>query len=1302
MRVPVSSSVAVWAITSAVAISAAAPQPPVERFATYCGHATKLFDAETLVKDWRAAEMPGTPKDRIGALSPAPAKPDAPVPPPVPVVRSSTGAPVYDLDFGRLDVGCYVVRVIAMAKPDDVDQYRKPLFMDLRVTLPDGIEEYHRQRIPYTTDFYAVAELYFLIDTPGPCRGKLSVGAGSAVDLYIHNIEFHDVLKGLPQTAAKQRPGLFSAEERDVLRKNVKPDEARASVAKVVRPMDPLWSEAAKPLTPKDRAARDDLLWNAFPPINSQCVGWYPTAFPLGEILQPPASVKKAVDEAGAWDGPMWNLAPLTLTNTKLKLTYTRDDFLHHRPLPDPYPAKDDGGGVYFPAVAGMEHAQNYAILAAPLSYRWRTMIGLLGAHDGNDIVHRVPYLYHALGNRNAARDAAFLLCRWAHIYPTFSDAMILSGSLIAPAGIYKRDLRLRTRFLNEGVDGLQQGLAVSYDYLFDYIKGNQELAQAVGRFVPWVRTDEDVRRLIETRILQFGARQVMHFNVFNDKETPTFLMRLAAVQQAPDVTRPWMEFLWSRTWVYPHARAGLPDYLSTTTQRDGSTDIGSVYYSQGGTPFLELALMTHRYVLNGGDTAYDLADVKRYRKVADACNFPLAASVAGYPLSVGDVGGPAKPRIFALFMPGLEENFRSGAELTGDPALAWITANYYGRGGENDAQWAALTRSAALCKSNPFLGQPSRVLTNWSAILETGQEAQDYRFIRAAMMRIGTGVGHQHWDTLDLQMMAHGVRAMNDVGWRGGYTAPHPTSSQLHSLVEIDETNWQGHAWIAAFAPARGAQYMRGVAVSPANVPGAGRRTREVALIDVDDGAPGVVPPAPLPYTDKTRFDPAAITPNSYIVDVQRQSGGGLHTFCFHGTLSDDFQINLPDRGELTNDVEKNYLRRFAQGPGMKTAGTVPDVLQATWRLRRNEETLKVIDRDGKETNCRLWNAEAMMQGAAYDPKSPPKFTRLHLLGRAGDRALVAWPCPTEGNPDKVTWPFLFVQKRGPALETVHLSVVESYAGQPFIASVREVPVPENEADVLRAVAVEVRTVNGHRDLTLSNPRGKRRVVGDVTATAGFAVVSTDDRGLRLAAMTEGTELTTQSGTLRMAKPAWSAKVTRVDYWDRRVFLDADWSDALLPGEQIEFGNDKHRTTYTVVSASREGGATVLSLDKALDLSYAHVAALDPAKGTVVVNIGPAGLTPGMTDGLTCSNADNSRTWPCTVVGGDSGRYTYKLNTPFKPEDFPVGSVFQLWEFGPGDLARLAARASVRRTDGNRWVIESNGKADWTPARGL
>jgi hypothetical protein len=1292
------------------ASAASRPSPAqVEQYTGRSAFMRKLFDQDTQLNRWTAPDLPGISADRVGPVAAAIRKDyklTGETRPPVVAARLAPDAPAVQLDLGHLEIGCYVIRVIALVKSEDIEQHRKPLYLDFRVNdRPGGAASYYRHRIPYWDDFFCVTEFYFNADESRAYRGTLAVGPGSMVDLHVHAIEFHDVLRGLDGRAHKTRPGLFTDEERAVLRQQVKPEEVRAKVKGQVLALDSYLADPASPeLDAGGRRQRDEVLWNAFPPINSQFLGWFPLAFQQKEVYSPP-SLNMAEVEAqhGRWEleGSWKNwFGPLVIVNNKLGLRYTREDLENHRPLPDPYPYKDDGGAVYLPRKEGMEHAEHFSPLGLPLRYRWTAMANPVAITDGDDAEHRLPYLYHVLGDRRAARDAALLLCKWAYIFPTFTQAQVLDGSLIAPATPYNYDPRLVRRFANGEINGIQQGLAVSYDFLFDFIQGNQELAHAVSRFIPWVKTEGDVRRLIETRVLQFGAKQVMRFHVRSDKETPGLLMRLAAVQQDPDLTRPWMEYLWKETWVYPHARAGLPDYLSTTTQRDGSTDIGSIFYTGAGSPFLPLSLMTRRYVRNGGDPKYDLTDLDRYRKIRDACTLPLAASVAGYPLSIGDVGGPAKPRIFSG-LAGFELNFRAGAHLASDAALAWITREYFGRAGESDAQWADLVAAAARQPTNPFLGQPSRVLANWAGILETGQEAQDFRFVRAAILRVGTGHGHQHSDTLDLQVIAHGVRAANDVGWRPGYSAPHPTFSQLHNLVEVDETNWQGHAWVPILASTPGIQYMMGVASPPASVKTVRSRTREVALVDVDEGTPGTQPPAPLPYTDQTRFDPQAITPNSYVFDVERIAGGSMHTYCFHGTISDEFHVNAAAMGEPQAGAEADYLRRFLQGGDCpRQAGTAPESLEATWRLRRSEQTVNTLDRDGKPVAIKIAAGEAAMLGPAYDPASRPKFTRLHLPGQAGARVLTAWLMPTDHNPERATWPFLFVQKRGEDLQTVWPAIIEPYAGEPFITGVRRLPMADNEDDAMQAVAVEVTTRNGRVDLCFSDGRLKPRSVAAFEIAGRYAYVSRDDQGLRLAQLVEGTRLATPWGTLLVDKPAHAGTIVRVDYFKRSVWLDGEWSNVELVGQQVELGNPKHRTSFTVVAAEREGELTRLTLDKALDLSFAHVVSASPQTGKVVVNIGPVGLDNGMNEGLTCTTDDLARSWRCRVLGGESGNFAYQLEGAFSESDFPVGSVLRLWELGVGDEARLASHATVRRTSGQGWEITSNCKAQFVPAK--
>jgi hypothetical protein len=381
-------------------------------------------------------------------------------------------------------------------------------------------------------------------------------------------------------------------------------------------------------------------------------------------------------------------------------------------------------------------------------------------------------------------------------------------------------------------------------------------------------------------------------------------------------------------------------------------------------------------------------------------------------------------------------------------------------------------------------------------------------------------------------------------------------------------------------------------------------------------------------------------------------------------------------------------------QGDGLKRAGVAPDELEATWRLRRAEETITTTNRDGKKVDLPQKNAEAAMQTGSYNAATPRKFTRLHLLGHAGDRVLSAYFEPLSDY-DKTTWPFLFVQKRGENLQSVYPAIIEPYAGEPFIASTRLLSIENNEDDALRAVAVEVKTKNGHTDLCFSDGRNKTRQVGKTTINGRFAYTSYDDHGLRLAHFVEGTLLKTPVGTLTVDRPEYSGAITKVAYWQRKVWLSGAWPqpDKLI-GEQIEFGNDHHKTSYTIAGAAKEGAQTVLTLDKALDLSYAHVTGVDAAQKTVTVNVTPATHFPGMDAGLTCTNDDLSRSWKCRMA--DAGKGIYQLEGTVSENDLPVGSVFRLWELGVGDSARLATHAVVRRMADGKYSVESNAQATW------
>ena len=106
-----------------------------------------------------------------------------------------------------------------------------------------------------------------------------------------------------------------------------------------------------------------------------------------------------------------------------------------------------------------------------------------------------------------------------------------------------------------------------------------------------------------------------------------------------------------------------------------------------------------------------------------------------------------------------------------------------------------------------------------------------------------------------------------------------------------------------------------------------------------------------------------------------------------------------------------------------------------------------------------------------AFNPESPRKFTRLHLLGGEGQRVLRGALNCTKWN---YRIPMAFVQKRGPreddaeatgTLQSAYAAIIEPYAGEPFLESVERLEVRDNEADASRAVAVVLLCRHASRD---------------------------------------------------------------------------------------------------------------------------------------------------------------------------------------------------------------------------------------------
>jgi hypothetical protein len=957
--------------------------------------------------------------------------------------------------------------------------------------------------------------------------------------------------------------------------------------------------------------------------------------------------------------------------NKKLGLEYTVDDLWARKPLPDPFPYKDDGAGLYVPDPNDPTKGRVFAPVAAGVHRRVR---------PGPMVANSAANLWLQSGHRDLARDAAVDLIRYAYQLPAISNRDFLNNVMCIPGG-FGRDSCCRQRSMEEMWRSHYANYLhalYAYDKLFDFIHGNEDLARSIHRFVPSVKSSADVIQLLDVYLVQTTAKRILRYHIHTQ---PMALANVAAALADNTVTDPWMEWLFTKVFVYPLRPAGAPDLMIVGHDREGPQYIGSTYYSQGESA-RRMAAELEPYLRAGGNPKYNLGDPTLYPKLLASCYWQLNTIIAGADFArIGDVGGPDKTPFFTAGE-GLADASRYGWRWSRDARFAWMLKNVFGRKDEPDKEWKQIETAAATVKRAPWLDLRSRVVDNWFGALETGLAHDDYRFRRAAYVRAGLGSGHAHADTLDLQFVAHGVPMTIDGGQRSGYSKPNDKFSRIHNVVEVDgagsgEYGLSSLAHIATLSDANGARYLRASAVPPQS---ATLFQRQVALLDVDEGN-GSQPFTTEPQKPKAELPKGITTANSYLFDVFRVSGGKVHTYCFHGPVNDDFQWNARDAKPVEDateaygtDSDAKYLSIFSLSTGTKQAGTSPATFEATWRYSR------------EGTGSEKW-----MLGANFNEAAPRKFTRLALLDAAGLRALKADVVETAQSPVKYRFTNLMLQQKGDRLESAFAAIIEPYAGERFIVSETPVAIEANDTNALRAVGVEVKTKNGRTDLCFADGRPEKirqfQIATFKSQIAGeFAFISKDADGLRQSTLTGGTLLSTPDITIQVARREYTGTVTKVDYLKKTLWLDTAWP-AACAGRSFEIGIPGHRTSYTSASVAREGKGSRIAVTRGADFYRSTVTQVLAESNRVDCALSiPVGRE--NTSGWVASNDTMTKFWR---AANESGNNFTLLDGKVRAQDFAPSNALRLWEYGVGDTARLSTFVSVRRVEAGVYELTAD-----------
>jgi len=698
----------------------------------------------------------------------------------------------------------------------------------------------------------------------------------------------------------------------------------------------------------------------------------------------------------------------------------------------------DDGHGF----VAG-GHTWNF-VAAYLIHGQWKQAVlgGLRALADA----------YFVTGERSYARRAGVLLDRIADLLGGFS---FLAQGIIYDVPPYVDG------FVSYAVDHCQEmkGVVDAYDRVFDGLKDDDKLvaylsrkAAATGSAVP-KSTFGEIQAHIEHDLLELGVSDPAKLEC-NFPREHVALYRVLTVLDRGDRE--------------DERAALLAAILDGCTAVDGTSgEKGLAGYCALGTRalseflaeerrqegFLEKAVSSHPGLL------------RLYRFYLDA----LCCGV--YFPTVGDngyVGSPALARPFDLTREhaGFHAPIHPGGglgispwplladlhDLTGDDdflRIAWHAAPD-GRDSlagaldvfDPDALWARI--SAVVGREGAAFRPRSVDQKGWHlALLRDGEGAHERLAVLSYDVRGGELHGHN--DALNLGLFAKGLNLCPDFGYPpvqfGGWFTPIAKWYErpaAHNTVVVDGRdqvcNAEGRTTLWADAPS-----FHAVVVDAKETAGVARFERTVALIGVSDE-------------------------DAYLLDVFRVEGGAEHAFFLHATfgrLAVDGVCRTPVPSFGHGALHRDPRGGWPDGPGWAADWTVED--------RHGVRALPPADLHlrytGLSPDVEVQSCDSWVNAANMDTKEEAWIPTLLLRRRAtGDSAFVPGT------------------KREPKVElsSTFVGLLEPYEGARFVRSVRRLELTFEDGSPAGddAVAVEVRLVDGRRDLLVALPPDSRAVL--------------------------------------------------------------------------------------------------------------------------------------------------------------------------------------------------------------------------------
>lgn len=816
---------------------------------------------------------------------------------------------------------------------------------------------------------------------------------------------------------------------------------------------------------------------------------------------------------------------------------------------------------------------------------------------------------------------------------------------------------------------GYQTSYARAYDSIFPAIGKDPDIIPYLQKKGFDVKTSEDVRRFIEENLMAVWMQAAMDLATHSNE--PFHQWGLAKMAEMLNYKQ-GSDFM---DWLYD-GEGKMRVFVPNTYFRDGAP-----YESTGGYnamhvtaigPIVEAIehMREMRPEVYPEDKYPSLSKSRRYHSVFDFCMDTLTID-RSFP-QIGDGGSwAAYKKLPKMAFHDADTNaFEHAYRLFRDSKFAWALVHSPGWNPSAEFPYTReqIEKEAAKCPDD--WNDRSSLHDGYGVSILRGGKGDDKR---AFWMNYGHNRSHCQDDTMDIGLQGYQGILLSHMGYPRNWGCWEWVWSSHNEARIFPYQTMTAQPQILADAGPIHVTEARATALSE---PEQNWQRRMLALVDV----------AP----DKF-----------YCVDMYRILGGEEHWWAFHAQEGEfstkGLSLTKQEGGTLAGaDVpygDTTWLK--AHGCTYGTYGW--SGLMFPFVHLYNVERGTPSPAGGGEG---VWSADWKLK------TGDGLHLRLTVPSAEGTEVNICdGTSPAGGKPYEMKWIMLHNKGQKP-VRTQVISLLEPYMNEPIIQEVRPLKLSGEDEANFSPMGCVVRV--GNRTDTIlasSDPIPLRTAEGGISFAGRFGFYSEQDGVPVSMSLIGGTMLSKGPFSLRMDKPEYRAKITKIDRaTDTITVTPAPPSLSALVGESIYITSPGRRIAYKVVEAKPLQGSARLRLDLDSRIGTGKVTGVEDYRVKTSTAFELQGYRYYL--GARLVSADRKSEYRITEVNGKQAALIDPQAHPEAKADklskeFPTDSWFDVYDYGIGDEVVYPHKASITRTGPNTYAVEATGRVTVTlPAK--